>query len=389
MSGEAARESADLDPVVRAAVEARARQSGLSLSDYLTRLIHAPAHGYPTQGSLRLNTSMGMPGSGNPHDLAFWSTVPGETAGAGYNRLSFQMAVSGLNDPQPDLLDLEGAPAFVSPALRLVVVFNNRINGAALLMSAAFVEAAVPDFRPPARHSLARRRRSSWYDQIIDTCLDRSREVRNALVHRWTPTVRAERLALEAFVLLSDLTPARTELLQLCRYDRPRAFSELARHLDLVTDQLSLSANLLAEVEAVERPAPLTDEQRFADLTAQLLERAGGGVSLTEGAKLLGISRQALHKRVQAGSALGMKQGAEIVLPRAQFMASEGKTRLLDGLSKVVTLFEASKAGAWSALQFLIDPDPNLGSAPLDFLREGRIEAVENAARAYLGVDED
>ena len=84
-----------------------------------------------------------------------------------------------------------------------------------------------------------------------------------------------------------------------------------------------------------------------------------------------------------------MKQGAEIVLPRAQFMASEGKTRLLDGLSKVVTLFEASNAGAWSALQFLIDPDPNLGSAPLDVLREGRIEAVENAARAYLGVDED
>ena len=69
MSGEAARESADLDPVVRAAVEARARQSGLSLSDYLTRLIHAPAHGYPTQGSLRLNTSMGMPGSGNPQDV--------------------------------------------------------------------------------------------------------------------------------------------------------------------------------------------------------------------------------------------------------------------------------------------------------------------------------
>jgi hypothetical protein len=389
MAGEAAREGPDLDPVVRAAVEARARQSGLSLSDYLTRLIHAPAHGYPTQGSFPMTSWIGPLGSGSSHDLALRGTLFGEPAGAGSGYIAVQAkAVGGPNDLQPDLFHPEGASAFVSPALRLVVMFSNRIHGASLLLSAAFLEAAVPDFRPPARHGSARRARSSWYDQIVNTCLDRSREVRNALVHRWTPTARAERLALNAFVLLSDLTPASTEL-QLCRYDRPRAFSELARHLDLLTSQFSLSADLLAEVEAVERPPARTEERRFADLATGLLERAGGGMSLTEGAKLLGISRQALHKRVKAGSALGMMQGAELVLPRVQFVTGEGKTRLLNGLSKVVTLFETSKAGVWSALQFLIDPDPNLGGTPLDALREKRVEAVVNAARAYLGVDED
>jgi hypothetical protein len=246
--------------------------------------------------------------------------------------------------------------------------------------------------RPSLRH---RFQISGFQRRLDDTCaggsrlsLERSREIRNALVHHWQPTPRAESLAISAFVLLSDLTPARTELLRLCRYDRPRAFTELAKHLELVTNQFELSAHLLAEIEAGDQPSVFAGDQRFVDSSAALLERSGGGVSLTEGAKLLGMTRQALHKRIKSGSALGMMHGPELVLPRVQFVSADGVTRLVGGLSEVVTLFDESRAGGWSALQFLVDPDPNLGDAPIRLLSRGDVAAVVSAARAYLSLDE-
>jgi len=39
--------------------------------------------------------------------------------------------------------------------------------------------------------------------------------------------------------------------------------------------------------------------------------------------------------------------------------------------------------------QFLVEPDPNLGAAPISALRDGRAEAVEHAARAFLRTEED
>lgn len=391
MAAEASRESPDLDPVVRAVVEARAQQSGLSISDYLAQLILTPHHGQ-SAAHVHMGSWATSLVPENSRDLDIWKSTSGNIVSADRGRLILHEDIAAdLSKPAPRVSPW-GSTTFVSPAHHLVTVFNDRIHGAALLMSAAFLEAAVSDFRPPpTRYGSTRRRHPplSWYEQVVTTCLVRSREVRNALVHRWLPTKRAEGLAIDAFVLLTDLTPARTELLQLCRYDRPRAFSELAKHLDLLTDQFRLSAHLLAEVEAAERPAALTEGQRFADISATLLERAGGGVSLTEGAKLLGTTRQALHKRIKAGSALGMMLGSELVLPQIQFVTTEGKTRLVGGLSRVVRLFEASKAGGWSALQFLIEPDPNLEAPPIRALSEGRIDAAVNAARAYLGADEE
>jgi hypothetical protein len=52
------------------------------------------------------------------------------------------------------------------------------------------------------------------------------------------------------------------------------------------------------------------------------------------------------------------------------------------GLSKVVPLF--AEAGGWSALQFLIDADPNLGVTPIEALWANRVNAVVDAARLPL-----
>ncbi len=83
-----------------------------------------------------------------------------------------------------------------------------------------------------------------------------------------------------------------------------------------------------------------------------------------------------------------MMQGTELVLPRVQFVTAGNRTRLIEGLSQVVTLFDEAQAGGWSALQFLIEPDPNLGGVPIRILSEGRVDAAVSAARAYLGLDE-
>jgi hypothetical protein len=185
---------------------------------------------------------------------------------------------------------------------------------------------------------------------------------------------------------LCDLTPAGVELVKLCERDRTRAFTELAKHLQIITQQFELSANLLTEVEAVENGGGLTDEQRFAAVRAALLEKASGGLSLTDAAQSLGMTRQALHKRIKSGSALGMMDGNELVLPKAQWFDEKGSRKFLPGLTKVLRLFRP--VGEWSALQFLVDTDPNLATSPRAALMDGRIDEVLNAARAYLGMDE-
>lgn len=358
----------DIDPVVRAAAELHAREAGQTLSQYLAGLVlNTPT--IPDVMDRGLDRRTGHQWRLSSHwaesdEFHYWNTRLRETL-------------------LPDVS--------ASPTLKLVFVFNSRLHSAALLMGAAFHEASVSDFELPkfqrtSAHRVQKRR--NWYSHIIDDCLARSREVRQALLHNWTPTPRAEQLAIDAFVLLTELTPARSELLRLCQYDRTRAFSELAKHIDLAADQFQLSADLLAEVEGSSGAIELSDEQRFVDISTALLERSGGSVSLTEGAKLLGTSRQALHKRVKLGSAFGLMHGTEIVLPKFQFISVDSETRLIEGLAKVTKLFDDSGAGRWSMLQFLIDTDPNLADTPQQTLAAGKVEDVIRAAKAYLDMDE-
>jgi hypothetical protein len=77
-----------------------------------------------------------------------------------------------------------------------------------------------------------------------------------------------------------------------------------------------------------------------------------------------------------------------IVLPRVQLATNDGKTVIVAGIERAIRPFLETKAGAWSALQFLLEADPNLGRRPIEALRDGNVAGVENAARAYLGLEE-
>jgi hypothetical protein len=165
--------------------------------------------------------------------------------------------------------------------------------------------------------------------------------------------------------------------------------AELARHLEIVGRQYAMAAALFVRLEAGEGGHPPdggTDD--FDSVRQTLLEEAGGAMSLTDAANALGVTRQNLHKRIRAGSALGMMLDGRIVVPRLQLVTVGNKTAIVAGIERVVRPFLASKAGAWSALQFLHDQDPNLGRQPIDAVKAGDIVGAEHAARAYLGLDE-
>ncbi|MFC7738710.1 hypothetical protein ACFQX4_23545 [Roseomonas sp. GCM10028921] len=119
-----------------------------------------------------------------------------------------------------------------------------------------------------------------------------------------------------------------------------------------------------------------------------LLDRAGGGMSLTEAAAKLGITRRALHGRVMEGSVLGVMVGDEAVIPTFQFAEAEPEPSILAGVDGLTKVFREAKAGSWTTLQFLVDHDPNLGGPPIEALRAGRAAAVLHAARAHLHLDE-
>ncbi len=369
----------EMDPAARAVAEVRAREAGMSLGHWIETLVYEQA----APAARRRTYAYGRWPLGTPSA----SRSMAITTNHGFD---LSTALSGFPNIEAENFDhfhtYPGVEAANWSALWMITTFPSRISLAAILLGAAFAEADVAFRLPPSRPGVRHKVTGRWYDTVVETCLHQSRDVRNALAHKWTPTGRAEQMWGDAFVTLCDVTPARHELLVLFSHDRNRAAIELAKYVDLATQQFELSANLLVEVDRTS-PVEPTDEQRFAHLRATLLERAGGGVSLTEGSKLLGVSRQALHKRIKAGRALGMMDGDEIVMPRLQWVVSDDKVEFVAGLPTVVTLFE--RAGGWSALQFLLDPDPNLGEPPIEALRAGNVDAAVAAARAYLGLDEE
>ncbi len=292
-----------------------------------------------------------------------------------------------------------GLPAGSAGIARLAA----RIEASAVVLSAEAAERGITitAARKPAGRSRAPRREVAdhlaWFEAVVWSSRLRLVEVKAAL----EAFGRVERPGdAEAGVVryLADLTPLRVQLVRLSRKDLRRAMEETARQLDALDVHLASAAALLGDPG----PAGAADEgaggagvaaeddaAAFERISADLLARGGGGMSLREAAGALGTSKQALHKRIHAGTALGMMRGREIVVPRVQFAEEGGKVvGFLPGIPEVLATFREAGERGWGALQFLVEQDPNLGRAPVQALREGRVEAVVQAARAYLGLDE-
>lgn len=285
--------------------------------------------------------------------------------------------------PPPDLL----------PQLEFVAT----IEVAATLLSTVHAEERLPE--PPRRRYRSRsaspKKVANWHDRVVHDSETRLFEVLSVLRRPRRGGERADRMYRLVFNILSKLTPNGDVLRNLAASNQELAYLRLVGDLEVAGREFVAKATLIpGEVtiaEAVREDTVTTPaDERFASHAERLLARAGGAYSLTEAAKHVGKSRQAVHKWVYNGTALGMMQGEVIILPRLQFtdIGADGKLRLLPGISQVVKTFMAAQAGGWMALQFLVEDDPNLARPPIAALRSGQVERVVQAARSHLGMDE-
>lgn len=278
-----------------------------------------------------------------------------------------------------------------------------RIEASAVVLSAEAAERgiAIAVGGEPAGRPRAPRRQTAdhlvWFESVVWSSRQRLVEVKAAL-EAFGRVGRPGEAEARVVRYLADLTPLRVQLVRLSRKDLRRAMEETTRQLDALDVHLASAAALLGEpglAGAADEQAgeaagggSADDAAAFERITADLLDRAGGGMSLREAADALRVSKQALHKRIHAGTALGMMRGREIVVPRIQFADEGGGLGVLPGMPELLAAFREAGERGWGILQFFVDQDPNLGRPPIDALRDGQVRAVVQAARAHLGLDE-
>lgn len=144
------------------------------------------------------------------------------------------------------------------------------------------------------------------------------------------------------------------------------------RHTDLPADLASTAYRPDARARAILKGVVVAQT---------ILKSAGGAFELEDVRTLLmGVSRQAISKRVADGSLIAVPgpQGRR-VYPTVQF--NPGGT-IVDGLKAVQDALPTRNA--WTVLSFLAEPESRLGGrAPIELLREGNVDLVVEAARRY------
>ena len=149
-------------------------------------------------------------------------------------------------------------------------------------------------------------------------------------------------------------------------------------------------SNVMVLFRALQSPEILRELERIEPLASpymrgwlaqkDLLKRAGGTMSSEQIAQTLGVSRQAVDKRRQAGKLIAIPQGQHrFVYPACQF-GERGGT--VEGLEEM--LAQLGERDSWMQLTFLLSPNADLdGHSPLDLLRTGKRGLVVEAASRF------
>jgi hypothetical protein len=143
--------------------------------------------------------------------------------------------------------------------------------------------------------------------------------------------------------------------------------TDLGGVASLLSDMAPLGLDLSAVDPFVEAVA------RGAAVKRELLESAGGGLTSSQVASALGITRQAVDKRRSRRALLAVPTGSgEHLYPACQFTL-EG---VIPGIAEVLHAFQIQNP--WTQLSALLAPAPALrGKIVLEALKDGQIkEAV-------------
>jgi nucleoid DNA-binding protein len=154
--------------------------------------------------------------------------------------------------------------------------------------------------------------------------------------------------------------------------------SDKAKGTPIVSEGLNAKSTYEPAASAYEPSAQAQALLRGKDIRENDLRTSGGSYTLEHVETLLGISRQAIDKKV--------RDDALLVVP-----GPHGRRRYpvvqftVDGISPGLqdVLRSLPSANGWFRLNFLINPDSCLGGQrPIDLLKEGRIDPVLRAAKA-------
>lgn len=118
---------------------------------------------------------------------------------------------------------------------------------------------------------------------------------------------------------------------------------------------------------------------RMRGLTAKLeiLNEVGPMLALQQAADVLGVTRQAVHKRLQNQSLLGIKYQEEIRIPAWQIRDAE----VVPGIAGVLKALDTTD---WGKLLFLHTENMQLqGRKPKDLLLEGKADLVAQLALQF------
>lgn len=136
------------------------------------------------------------------------------------------------------------------------------------------------------------------------------------------------------------------------------------------------------EAAPLEHPDPLRPARlRGLQAARALLEREGGTLTAEEVAEHLGVTRQAVDKKRNAGKLLAVSRGSRSVLYPAWQFTPQG---ILQGLEPVLAALDENQTDPWAKLSFFLGENLRLGGdSPLTALRAGRTAEVLAAARNF------
>jgi len=176
----------------------------------------------------------------------------------------------------------------------------------------------------------------------------------------------ARRAARAAFTVANALSPLQLKKM----LSEPHDLDIL---LAVIRDEAVLQSLKRQQDDPLTAPRARGVERR----KAMILE-SGGVLSIPEAAMLLGITRQAVDKRVRSRGLLAIIIGRQAAIPA--FQISQGA--VLRGLSKVLRALQVDDP--WTRLNFFLMRHPALANQrPADVLGQGHIEPVVQVAAGF------
>ncbi len=198
-----------------------------------------------------------------------------------------------------------------------------------------------------------------------------------ASIPEWLQQVRVT-VEKEAPLVQTLMRRAITAVLRFTELSENSVVNATAAPTDLIVLLRALSSGeLLDDLRSVEPLAPAFI--RGIQAQRNLLEDHGGTLSATQVAQMLGLSREAIDKRRQAHSLIGLNMGRHgYRYPVWQFTKSGALPGLKDVLQALAPHDE------WMQIAFFVSENPRLSDAtPIDVLRTGDLKRVIDAAQAY------